>query len=365
MPGVYISYPFCSRKCTYCNFASGPQPAELEREYVEALLDEIAAYAWRWRPETVYLGGGSPNRMTPEALRRLLDGVPGRPWIEATIEAAPGEIGRERARLWAASGITRASLGVQSFVPGEIIPTGRKYAPETVAADIDELRRAGITRINVDLIAGLPGQTTASWSVSLDWIEKLGVDHVSVYMLEVDSRSRLGRELLAGGTRYHAREVPSEDVIAELYEQAVERLAAAGIRRYEISNFARPGYESRHNLKYWRLEPYAGFGAGAHSFDGRLRYWNAETAQDYLDRWRRRLPATVGQTPANRAEERFFLGLRLTGGITLKPEEWERYRTTIARFLEEGLLERAGDRLRLTARGLLLSNEVFQEFLTT
>ena len=154
MPGVYISYPFCSRKCTYCNFASGPQPAELEREYVEALLDEIAAYAWRWRPETVYLGGGSPNRMTPEALRRLLDGVPGRPWIEATIEAAPGEIGRERARLWAASGITRASLGVQSFVPREIIPTGRKYAPETVAADIDELRRAGITRINVDLIAG-------------------------------------------------------------------------------------------------------------------------------------------------------------------------------------------------------------------
>lgn len=364
MAGVYLSYPFCRQKCAYCNFASGVFSPELERDYVEALLAEIGAHGWRWTPETVYLGGGTPGRIAPEELRRILGAIPGRPWQEATIEAAPGEIPGELPALWRELGITRVSLGVQSFVQREIAPTGRRHTAETVASDVAAIRAAGIERINIDLIAGLPGQTLPSWNESLDWIERLQVGHVSVYMLEVDEDSRLGRELLAGGARYGAREVPSEETVAEFYELAAERLARAGLVRYEISNFARPGEESRHNLKYWRLEPYAGFGADAHSFDGRRRRSNVESPQEYVARWRQGVSPLAEETTAKLEEERFFLGLRLSEGIALVPEERSRLEPSVARFVEAGLLEQADGRLRLTGRGVLLSNEVFQEFVS-
>ncbi|MFB3827074.1 MAG: coproporphyrinogen-III oxidase family protein [Bryobacteraceae bacterium] len=353
VPGVYIAYPFCAGKCTFCNFASGVFPRELEQRYTCALCDEIARHAWQWRPETVYLGGGTPSRMPLDALARVLALVPGRPWQEATIEAAPGGITRERARAWAAAGITRVSLGVQSFVPLEIARAGRKHTAETVASEIALLRDAGISTINIDLIAGLSGQTEAGWSESLEWIGRLAPEHVSVYMLEVDEDSRLGREILAGGARYGASEVPES---ADLYELAVERLAAMGLKRYEISNFARPGFESRHNLKYWRLEPYAGFGADACSFDGRVRRQNPSSVYEYLAE-----PPEI--EAAHPDEERFFIGLRLAEGVRPAPEEWQRYREPIGRFLDQGLLETDGAVLRLTGRGVLYSNEIFQEFI--
>ncbi len=198
MGGVYIAYPFCAQKCTYCNFASGVFPRERERRYVEALIEDVRGHTWEWRPETVYLGGGTPGNMTPDDLRALLDAIPGRPWLEATIEAAPGGITGEQARHWADCGINRVSLGVQSFVEKEIRRTGRKHTAETVAAEMGLLRGGGIGNINIDLIAGLSGQTEASWRESLDWIERLEPEHVSVYMLEVDEDSRLGKEMLAG-----------------------------------------------------------------------------------------------------------------------------------------------------------------------
>jgi oxygen-independent coproporphyrinogen-3 oxidase len=330
----------------------------MEREYLAALAAEIAAHAWEWRPETVYLGGGTPGNIEPEALQRLLGAIPGRPWAEATIEAAPGGITPQRAQAWAECGIDRASLGVQSFVEGEIRRTGRKHSAATVAAEIEVLRYAGIRNINVDLIAGLAGQTEASWNESLDWIERLAPEHVSVYMLEVDEDSRLGKEILTGGTRYGAPEAPDEDLTAALYETAVARLGAMGIERYEISNFARPGHESRHNLKYWRLEPYVGFGADAHSFDGRTRRRNAETVAEYLAR------SGGGQEEARLDEERFFVGLRLMEGIRPDAGERRRFERPIRRFVDAGLLEERGGALRLTARGVLVSNEIFQEFLT-
>ena len=357
MPGVYVSYPFCAQKCTYCNFASGVFPRDLERRYMETLLAEIRAHAWEWRPETVYLGGGTPSNMDTADLGRLLDAIPGRPWAEATIEAAPGGVDSTKAGAWAAGGIDRVSLGVQSFVEREIRRTGRKHSAATVASEIGILRDAGIDNVNIDLIAGLSGQTEASWRESLDWIERLEPAHVSVYMLEVDEDSRLGKEMLHGGARYGAAETPGEDLVAEFYEIGVERLAAMGIHRYEISNFARQGRESRHNLKYWKLEPYTGFGADAHSFDGRARRQNAESVEDYL---------AGAQLPETRSDpdERFFVGLRLTAGIRPEPEEWRRYERPIRRFVDAGLLETADGVLRLTGRGVLLSNEVFQEFLT-
>jgi oxygen-independent coproporphyrinogen-3 oxidase len=358
LAGVYISYPFCAQKCTFCNFASGVFPRALERRYVEAVRREIEACEFPWRPETVYLGGGTPGNMDLGDLERVLKLVPGREWVEATIEAAPGSITREKARRWRAAGINRVSLGVQSFVEREIRRTGRKHTAAIVAEEAALLREEGVGNLNIDLIAGLAGQTEAGWEESLEWIARLTPEHVSVYMLEVDDDSRLGREMRLGGARYGAGDVPSEDMTAELYETAVERLASMGILRYEISNFARPGRESRHNLKYWRLEPYLGFGADAHSFDGHMRRQNAETAAEYVEE-----PRGAAE-PAHPKSERFFVGLRLTAGIQPEAEEWRRFEAPIQRFLKAGLLEADAGTLRLTNRGILLSNEVFQEFLT-
>src|ERR1019366_4941854 len=181
----------------------------------------------------------------------------------------------------------------------EIRRTGRKHTARQVADEIYILREAGIGNCNIDLIAGLSGQTEASWRASLDWIARLAPPHVSVYMLEVDQDSRLGKERLLGGVRYGAADAPDDDQTADLYEFAVERLAALGIPRYEISTFARPGFESRHNLKYWKLEPYVGFGADAHSFDGVMRRQNPESIDDYLSQ----TPASA--EPGNPAHERF------------------------------------------------------------
>jgi oxygen-independent coproporphyrinogen-3 oxidase len=358
VPGVYVSYPFCAQKCTYCNFASGVFPRALEARYLEALRTEIARQEWPWRPETAYLGGGTPSAMDTDALTALLDLIPGRPWLEATMEAAPGGISPERARAWMDAGIDRVSLGVQSFIASEIARTGRKHTAQIAAAEIEMLRACGIRKINVDLIAGLSGQTAASWRESLDWIARIEPGHVSVYMLEVDDDSRLGREILAGGARYGAADRPSDELTADLYEMAVERLAALGLARYEISNFAVPGCESRHNLKYWRLESYLGFGADAHSFDGRMRWQNPESISEYLS------AASPAAVAANRLEERFFVGLRLMQGIRPEAREWRHFREPIQRFLAQGLLETEDGLLRLTPRGVMLSNEVFQEFLT-
>jgi oxygen-independent coproporphyrinogen-3 oxidase len=217
--------------------------------------------------------------------------------------------------------------------------------------------------LNVDLIAGLPGQTQASWRESIEWAGRLDVPHVSVYMLEIDGDSRLGREILKGGMRYGAADAPSEDATAELYEIAVEYFGGMGLSRYEISNFARPGMESRHNLKYWHLESYAGFGSDAHSFDGVLRGQNAETPGDYVARHKNGEPVRVESSAARLDEERFFVGLRLTEGIRPSPEGWDKHGDRIRRLIHAGLLRSDGDKLQLTSRGVLLSNEVFQEFI--
>ncbi|MGH9627435.1 MAG: radical SAM family heme chaperone HemW [Bryobacteraceae bacterium] len=364
MSGIYLSFPFCSQKCTFCNFASGVFPRELEMEYGDALLKEVQAHSWCWNADTVYLGGGTPSQMEPRLLHQLLDSLPGRPWKEATIEAAPGTLTREKVCSWRKAGINRVSLGVQSFVRGELAQTGRKHDASNVAADCALLRGAGFDNINIDLIAGLPGQTMESWDESLDWIERLDPPHVSVYLLEVDEDSRLGLEILNNGTRYGAGKAPSGDLSADLYERAVDRLALLGLRRYEISNFARPGMESRHNLKYWRLEPYVGFGADAHSFDGGTRTSNVETAQEYVLRHQQSLSPVSERIEARHEEEHLYVGLRLSVGIEPCAEEWERFAQPIGRFVQEGLLERDGATLRLTRHGVLLSNEVFQEFIS-
>ena len=362
--GIYISFPFCRQKCTYCNFASGVFSDALRREYLRTLIEEIRATPPPAPPRTLYLGGGTPSLLERDEIEPLLESLGRPPWDEATLEAAPGDITPEKARLWADLGVDRVSLGVQSFDRKVASRSGRRHDAETVAREIAVLREAGIARVNVDLIAGLAFETRETWRGSLDWVERLDVEHVSLYMLEVDDESRLGEELRAGGSRYGAAETPSEELTVELYESGVDRLAAMGIDRYEISNFARPGAESLHNLRYWTLQPYVGYGADAHSFDGGRRWANEREPAAYTARTAgspREYEAIEGR---RRLEDRLLTGLRLREGVVLAHEDLREIEEPLLEVEAEGWIERpAPDRLRLTRSGILFSNEVFGRLL--
>ena len=358
MTGVYISYPFCNQKCSFCNFASDVYQPSSRSHYEQALLKEITSHTWDTPPDTVYFGGGTPSLMALNALDDIMHAIPQERLSEVTLECAPGTITSERVNRWVGAGINRVSLGVQSFNITELRSTGRRHTAEIVKSDLELLRAAGISNINLDLIAGLPHQTRVSWNESLDWIERLDPPHVSVYIFEVDEDSRLGQEVLLGGSRYSARTLPNDDLTAELYEVAVACLARSGWDRYEISNFARPEWQSRHNLKYWQLEPYVGFGLDAHSFDGQYRWSNPDTLDQYLG-----LNGCPPKEEVNRSEEQFFVGLRLTRGIMPTPEERRKFAEPIAKWTSVGMLEEQGDILRLSPQGVLVSNEIFQDFI--
>ena len=361
--GIYISWPFCAQKCTYCNFASGVQPRGLEDQYLTALVAEIGA-APESETDTLYIGGGTPSAMDAPVIDKLLSALPSR-WLEATVESAPGSLTADRIRAWRRHGINRVSLGVQSFIRAELARTGRKHDAQTVENDVALLRAEGIGNISMDLIAGLPGQTEASWRASLDALKALEVPHASVYMLEVDEDSRLGSEILLGGKRYGAFDVPGDDQIADFYETAVGELASQGILRYEISNFARAGSESVHNLKYWHRDPYLGFGSDAHSFDGLTRWQNVETASEYVGKFRSGASIRAHSNSPDPVEEKFFVGLRLHEGVQPDASDWLRFGSAFERHLSNGMMENINGRLRLTNRGIMVSNEIFQEFIAT
>jgi oxygen-independent coproporphyrinogen III oxidase len=271
-------------------------------------------------------------------------------------------------------GVNRVSLGVQSFIDVEAAAVGRLHKRATVLDDIARLRAAGINDINIDVIAGLPHQTAETWQESLAETLATGASHVSVYMLEVDEDSRLGRELIAGGTRYHAHFVPDEDATADFYLAACESLEASGVAQYEISNFARPDNESRHNLKYWTRQPYLGFGVDAHSMlrsatpeSESVRFSTPDVLEKYVAGSPMQRTIVSG---ASALEERFFLELRMNRGIDLSEVAADfgqpvvdNLLTTVNELIGDGLLRRDGNRIRLTPRGRLLSNEVFQSFL--
>lgn len=385
--GIYISVPFCKTKCSYCNFASDVFSRVVFERYVDRVCADIAnarqtAEEIRGQidheVDTIYLGGGTPTVLEAPQLQRIFDAVRGqfdvRPDAEITVECAPGTLAPHVLDGLLRCGVNRVSLGVQSFIDAEASAVGRLHKRATVLDDIARLRAAGITNINVDLIAGLPHQTAESWHESLSETIATGAPHVSVYMLEVDEDSRLGREVMAGGTRYHAHFVPDEDATADFYLAACEKLNAAGIAQYEISNFARPGFESRHNLKYWTRQPYLGFGVDAHSMlksaASSVEAVRFSTA-DALEKFVAGSPPEKTLVPhATALEENFFLGLRLNRGVNLHQvstafgqSALDALRPTIAGLIADGLLLQNGDHIRLTARGRLVSNEVFQAFL--
>ena len=389
--GLYISIPFCRSKCTYCNFASGVYPASEHARYVDRLIEDLSlAGEWAERMglelpsavDTIYLGGGTPSLLAPELIERLFAAVRAgfevQSDAEITIECAPGQIADATIEAFQAVGVNRVSLGVQSFIDREAQVSGRLHSRAVVEEDLRRLRGAGIANLNMDLIAGLAGQTSASWEESLNVLVDSGVPHASVYMLEVDEDSRLGREMLAGGARYYAELVPTDDAVAQMYTRAIERLASAGLAQYEISNFCRPGFASRHNLRYWQRRPYLGLGLDASSmaFDAAdssesgyvLRSTTTSDLKEYLAGPE---PAeTAWLSPARQHEEAWFLGLRLNQGVEVAAlvrefgsETVTRALDVVERLVEDGLLESDGKTVRLTEHGQMLSNDVFQEFL--
>ena len=398
--GVYIQVPFCQTKCTYCNFHTGvaspavytPYARRLEREIREwrALHSDAGLeFAARFnikafvkpKSDSVYVGGGTPSLFDPADLARILDAVRAEfavaPEAEITLEADPETIVMEKATAWLSAGINRISLGAQSFQDAELKSAGRMHRRSDIFTAIDRLRSAGFNNLSLDLIAGLPYQTAASWRESVEQALRLRPGHMSIYLLEIDEGSRLGRELLSGGSRYSAAAAPNDDAMAESYEFACDALAAAGYEHYEISNWALPGFRSRHNLKYWRRQPYLGFGAGAHSFDGRWRWANAHDAAAYaaaIEQGRVPVEQLEKVGPRQALEEELFLGLRQLEGIDLAEiagrygAEFEnRFKAGIdARIddlLAQGLVEREGSRVRLAPARLAVSNEVFVSLL--
>ncbi|MGA7244697.1 MAG: radical SAM family heme chaperone HemW [Terracidiphilus sp.] len=392
--GLYISIPFCRSKCTYCNFASGVYPASEHARYIQRLIDEMHG-ARQWskdlsadlpsRVDTIYLGGGTPSLLEPDLIARLFAAIRAEftiePDAEITVECAPGQIADATLNAIAQAGVNRVSLGVQSFIDREAHQSGRLHSRAIVLDDLKRLRAAGIANLNLDLIAGLAGQTFASWQDSVSTLTETGVAHASIYMLEVDDDSRLGRELIAGGARYHAELVPTDDTIAGMYEYAIESLDSAGLQQYEISNFAQPGHESRHNLRYWQRRPYLGLGLDASSMlretpgssDSSqpcyvLRFTTTDDLKAYLEG--PQPPETAWLSPERQHEEAWFLGLRLNEGVFVPALRREfgnqpvaRALEVVAQLTERGLLDCDGENVRLTAQGRLLSNEVFQEFL--
>lgn len=396
--GIYISVPFCKAKCSFCNFASGVFAADRMQHYVDRVCEEMGASRVTAEklgaelPESVdsiYFGGGTPSLLSAAHFRQIFQRLRGEFELERdaeiTLECAPGQLGDETLDELLRQGMNRISFGVQSFVDRETSAVGRLHTRLECEAEIARVREAGIADVSIDLIAGLPYQTRESWQYSVEQAIASNISHISVYMLEIDEDSRLGEEVLAKGTRYHASAVPSEDESAEWYQMACDQFEAAGLRQYEISNFAREGYHSRHNLKYWQRQPYIGFGLDAHSMlrteTGAVRFANTSDMDAYLGKAASVFPQ-VSQSVAEpdfdviglerSFEESLFLGLRLNHGIDLHLLRGQfgeaMVQASMPAFLEvreAGLLELDGDQARLTAQGRMVSNEVFSRLLIT
>lgn len=381
--GLYLSIPFCRHKCSFCNFASGVGSGEAIDGYIAQLCEEIAqasqtASALRAElpstVDTVYFGGGTPSLLSPAQFEGVFQAIRERFQItsnaEITLEAAPGQIADDTLTAALEQGVNRVSLGVQSFIDRESRAVGRNHTGASCVAEIARLRSAGIQDIGVDLIAGLPYQTLASFTESLEMAVSTALTHLSVYMLEVDEDSRLGREVLGGGLRLHAPAVATDEQSAAMYELACDWLPARGFTQYEISNFARSGFPSRHNRKYWQRAPYLGLGLDAHSMllteAGAVRFANPDSLPAYAAGSSKEV-TVVDRTAA--FEESLFLGLRLLEGVSLEGlrEQFgdllSAAETSLPDLLSEGLMEATATQWRLTQRGRILSNEVFGRLL--
>src|SRR6266571_7609417 len=379
--GVYIHIPFCRSRCSYCDFATGMYESELAARYVQAVATEITAGREVEQPsdvDTIYFGGGTPSLLTPAQIEQILKAVRDRFKVldgaEMTIELNPGDGGisavskREKLLEFRRCGINRASFGAQTFDDRELKQLGRTHSSSDIYSTFNHLREAGFENINFDLIAGLPNQTMGGWKRNLNEALKLRPEHLSLYLLDVHEGTPLADQIKRG-----LRPAPDDDLAAEMYRVLIGEVVAAGYEHYEISNFCLPGFESRHNTKYWTGAPYYGFGCSAHSYDGRRLRWSDERdAANYVGLVEHGKSAIVEGTVLSDADARaesMFLGLRMMRGLDARSfadrfgaDPREEYKDDLARFCEAGLIEVDGELIRLTPNGALFSNEVFAAF---
>lgn len=371
--GLYVHIPFCSSRCSYCDFATGIYQSDLAERYVSALIAEVRASPFRGaHVNTVYFGGGTPSLLEPSQLERILatleDAFAVDTDSEITLEINPGSVGDEKLQAFRSLGINRASFGAQTFDDGELAKLGRSHDAAAILKTFADLRSAGFANVSFDLIAGLPGQTLAGWRKNIEQALMLAPEHLSFYLLEVHSATPLAEHIRRG-----IQPEPDEDLAATMYEWMLDQSGRAGYEHYEISNLCRPGFQSRHNLKYWTAEPYYGFGCSAHSYDGRARRWsNHRDVFKYLELVEEGAnPVVVDQelTQTEVRSEALFLGMRLMRGVDLQSyresfgvDLCTEYAVDLDRFRQAGLVEFEGDLLRLTRSGALLSNEVFAAF---
>ena len=374
MLGLYVHVPFCSAICNYCNFNRGLFDEGLKRQYVQALGAEIARAGDGSAADTIFFGGGTPSLLEPSeigaiiaALRQAFDVSAS---AEVTLETNPETVTTERLAGFRAAGVNRVSFGVQSLRDDELIRLSRIHSAARAREAVSQARAAGFDNLSLDLMMWLPQQTLGQWLESVDGLIALDPDHASLYLLELYPNAPV-REVMA---REHWSLVPDDDA-ADMYLAALERLDAAGFEQYEISNVAKDGRASRHNLKYWQDGEWLGFGCGAHSTSGRTRWKNVSATEDYI------AAVTAGgslrtdvreMTLRERSEEAAFTGLRLTGGVDLLAirdkygvDLWEECGGELMRFVEAGVLTYDVCRLRLTRRGMLLANEVMAALISS
>jgi putative oxygen-independent coproporphyrinogen III oxidase len=371
--GLYVHIPFCSSRCSYCDFATGLYQSELAERYVAALVEEIRSSRYlRKNIDTIYFGGGTPSLLTPSQLDRILTTLYEHfeidPQSEITLEINPGSVTPERLRAFHSLGINRASFGAQTFDDAELAKLGRSHTAADTLKTFADLRDARFMNISFDLIAGLPGQTLVGWQGNIDQALELQPEHLSFYLLEVHSGTPLAEHIRRG-----IQPAPDDDLAAVMYDWMLERASQAGYEHYEISNLCRPDFHSRHNVKYWTAAPYYGFGCSAHSFDGQCRRWsNHRDVLKYVELVESGSSPVVEEQQLTQTDvraEALFLGMRLMRGVNLLEyreafgvDLRDQHADELDRFCKAGLVEFEGDLMRLTRSGALLSNEVFAAF---
>ena len=368
--GIYLHIPFCRSRCSYCDFATDVyKNGETVERYVSALTKEIKNFPVKETIDTIYFGGGTPSLLSPSQLEKILDAIHRTfsvdPNSEITMEMNPATVTPETLREYKIAGVNRASFGAQTFDDAELKRLGRRHTAQDVRETIELLRSAGFENVSFDLIAGLPRQTLKHWERNLDEALKLKPEHLSLYLLEIHEATPLAEQI-----RSKRQPMPDEDLSAEMYELMLEKVSEKGYEQYEISNFALPNFESKHNSKYWTLDTVFGFGCSAHSFDGQKKRWaNERDTLKYVETIEKNLSPIVEQSEIDQKSEYVFLGLRLSAGIDLDEYKkrfgadlTEEYAEDLKRFGEAELIEISENRLKLTNKGYLFSNEVFAVF---
>ncbi len=359
----YIHIPFCVRKCLYCDFFSIPFDYSIADSYIDALLTELDLRGHDLgRLKTIYIGGGTPTVLPSNSLRRLFEGFGKIPWhedIEITIEANPNTADREKVSMLLDLGVNRFSLGIQSFIDRELSLLGRVHDSSDALSTIEMMKRESVRNLSIDLIYGIPGQSLEDWHYNLSRAIECSPEHISTYELTPERGTPLYEMLLDNRFRK-----PDDDVIVSMYYETIDKLAEAGYRHYEISNFAGEGFQCRHNLNYWDRGEYIGLGAGSHSFENELRRVNQRDIKRYINTVKRGIYPFEEETKISQQEalrEHIFLGLRKIEGINTRFLK-ERFNIDIilasSGLISDGLLEMEGDNLRLSRRGLVVFNSV-------